>query len=1383
MWRIPFRRLRLALGLSLSAASTLAMAGGQAVATPYSYSRTAEFVYRADGLLQTEFVERDNAQLCAQTTHTYDDYGNKTGSRTEPCPSAAGSAQFVPRQSRSTFEARQVTLEGRQVDVPAGSFVTQTRSAVNGQPDAASAHVVSQRVDPRFGQPVETTGVNGLTTRWVLDAFGRPVRETRPDGSEATVAYCLLPAPGRDLSSNSGDCPISPPGLGTATLPITRFEYHRLRNGGQNLAPDRYVFFDAAGRRVRTLTAAMRGSSPDWIAQDEHYNVHGALFLTTQPYFLSSGSSQATGSEPAGATLTQFDALGRPIAIFVADRQGSESVVFGSGAARPAAVTRIDYAGLRVTTTQFIASRAGASQPLVITQRQRIEEKDPEGKLVRATDPTGAQLLHIHDAFGNLIRTRDPLGRSILITYDQRGRRLSLDDPNAGLTVYCYDAAGQLRAQQTSAMRNGAAPGACPNAGGAATTATAVANWTTLAYDGLGRLTSRQEPEGHTRWHFDVRASGNACAMGIGKLCEVVSAGGITKRYHFDDRGRPVSEVTIAGVTDGPTVRQLTASASVAYHPQTGRVQFRTYPSGLRVEQTYNPVTGQLAQLLLATSVSGQTLPVAPGGATKTLNLPTGATALWTAGTRDAWGRTTSATLSNQVVQGLTVDAQTGRMERLTATTGTGTTLMHQELAWDTATQLVRRVDHVGTNNGAVQVQDVFQYDTVGRMVRYEVSGGSTGAPLARAVQLQYNAMGLLLGRSDVGNFSYPARDSGAPQPHGVRSVSGPHTATYSYDASGRLITATGASRYGTVEYGSHDQPLRAVGGGGLTYRWYHDEDRRRLLEQRTQGTAVRLTWYLHPDNVGGLAFEREEHLGGANSGQAVNRHYLSAEGQPLGVLITQGALAPVGGAQEQPTAASSLNGNKLEYWHRDHLGSLVATTDHEGARTAAYSYDPFGRRRHVSGQYDMFGALVIDYRLEVNHGSDRGFTGHEHLDDIGLVHMNGRLYDPILGRFLQADPFIQDPGNLQNYSRYTYCFNSPGSCTDPSGQIVEWIAAAVVSYIVAKEVPQLRPFIAIGWAVVMGPGGEFWKATTWLKGSVLTQAAIGGFTSSVIAGGNLRAGVQGAFSAMAFNWVGTQLEAANLAGAQEIFTSVTAHAITGCVTSAASGGNCGQGALSAAFSKAATFLPGMEGINAAAKRGDITARIQGTVISAVVGGTASVLGGGKFANGAQTGAFSYLFNQLTQQGRESMEEMRARARASLESRYGGNPNYVLSFEVDGHFRIDPGDGSARPLVQGRPDAVVVDKAAGTVMLCEFKGGMCSSYTPAQRLYLGKPVVEAWFGGHSEVNRMFSGYSTHETGYKVVAPEIFTNAGSRVDRSGVTRQIRARGGRVGGGAP
>ncbi|WP_372723245.1 RHS repeat-associated core domain-containing protein, partial [Immundisolibacter sp.] len=69
---------------------------------------------------------------------------------------------------------------------------------------------------------------------------------------------------------------------------------------------------------------------------------------------------------------------------------------------------------------------------------------------------------------------------------------------------------------------------------------------------------------------------------------------------------------------------------------------------------------------------------------------------------------------------------------------------------------------------------------------------------------------------------------------------------------------------------------------------------------------------------------------------------------------------------------------------------------------------------------------------LAVN--TDRGFTGHEHLDEIGLIHMNGRVYDPTLGRFLSADPYVQFPETTQGLNRYTYVNNNPLSLTDPSG-------------------------------------------------------------------------------------------------------------------------------------------------------------------------------------------------------------------------------------------------------------------------------------------------------------------------------------------------------------
>lgn len=65
-----------------------------------------------------------------------------------------------------------------------------------------------------------------------------------------------------------------------------------------------------------------------------------------------------------------------------------------------------------------------------------------------------------------------------------------------------------------------------------------------------------------------------------------------------------------------------------------------------------------------------------------------------------------------------------------------------------------------------------------------------------------------------------------------------------------------------------------------------------------------------------------------------------------------------------------------------------------------------------------------------------RGFTDHEHFDSVGLINMNGRVYDPELGRFMSADPFVQAPYNSQSYNRYSYVFNNPLSYTDPTGYI-----------------------------------------------------------------------------------------------------------------------------------------------------------------------------------------------------------------------------------------------------------------------------------------------------------------------------------------------------------
>jgi len=111
-----------------------------------------------------------------------------------------------------------------------------------------------------------------------------------------------------------------------------------------------------------------------------------------------------------------------------------------------------------------------------------------------------------------------------------------------------------------------------------------------------------------------------------------------------------------------------------------------------------------------------------------------------------------------------------------------------------------------------------------------------------------------------------------------------------------------------------------------------------------------------------------------------------------------------------------------------------VTTTDDQGRVTERYSYDPYGKRRYTYGAYDATGALVFDWSPSANFGTARGFTGHEQLDDIGITNMNGRLFDPNMGLFIQADSEITNPHNLQSYNRYAYTLNNPLNATDPTG-------------------------------------------------------------------------------------------------------------------------------------------------------------------------------------------------------------------------------------------------------------------------------------------------------------------------------------------------------------
>jgi len=122
---------------------------------------------------------------------------------------------------------------------------------------------------------------------------------------------------------------------------------------------------------------------------------------------------------------------------------------------------------------------------------------------------------------------------------------------------------------------------------------------------------------------------------------------------------------------------------------------------------------------------------------------------------------------------------------------------------------------------------------------------------------------------------------------------------------------------------------------------------------------------------------------------------------------------------------------NGTVYLLKDHLGSVEVLTNSSGAQMSRLAYGAQGPRRDG---VSWGGTPSTTEWTTITNTTRWGFTSHEMLDNLSLIHMNGRVYDPNIGRFLSADPFVQAPGFTQSFNRYSYVWNNPHKYTDPSG-------------------------------------------------------------------------------------------------------------------------------------------------------------------------------------------------------------------------------------------------------------------------------------------------------------------------------------------------------------
>ena len=280
-------------------------------------------------------------------------------------------------------------------------------------------------------------------------------------------------------------------------------------------------------------------------------------------------------------------------------------------------------------------------------------------------------------------------------------------------------------------------------------------------------------------------------------------------------------------------------------------------------------------------------------------------------------------------------------------------------------------------------------------------------------------------------------------------------------------------------------------------------------------------------------------------------------------------------------------NGTEIYYALKDHIGSIVAIINENGSihywngEEQRYSYDAWGRRR----QPDYWTYYSTNQELMF----DRGYTGHEYLDAFALINMNGRTYDPTVGRFLMPDNYVQ--GGTQGFNRYSYCLNNPLIYTDPDGEVA--------------------------WFVPIIIGATVGVTTNGIYNLENDQAFFHDAGKAAVIGG-----ISGAFS------YGIGQAAMGMSGSRQVAFQMLAHGHLGGVMSGMNGGTYGQGFLSGA----AGSLIGGGASSLFQNSGPVFQAIGTVSAGALAGGIGAEITGGNFWDGARNGAISAGLNHFAHQ-------------------------------------------------------------------------------------------------------------------------------------------------------